>query len=354
MTGPSFSICIPNYNYAHYIGETIQSVLDQTYQNFEIVVVDNASTDKSVEVIKKFAEADPRIKLYQNQYNVGFAPNLDRAAQKASNDYIIMLSSDDIMRPKALEEYVDILTKLGEESNRALLTSAYEVIDEKGKAKEYRDRKFHFHAPFLDKMNLGLENYVETFSGLAVFKDVFPRMSVPGPFCSQMYSRKLYELVGGYSSINLIGPDAHLAYKFMLHDTIIIFVNKPLFGYRVHQTNQISQVKANKSVNVLIDRYLFTKTYSDQQLEKAGVERKEIIQYLIDHECLKGGLIELANGSWYDGLRYFMFGLATYPETAIRQWKFYPFVFLLLLGPIGVVLARWLHKGFFVKSTTRT
>ena len=62
--GPSFSICIPNYNYAQYIGQTIESVLNQTYQNFEIIVVDNASTDNSVEVVKAFI--DPRIKLYKN------------------------------------------------------------------------------------------------------------------------------------------------------------------------------------------------------------------------------------------------------------------------------------------------
>ena len=61
MTNISFSICIPNFNYAQYIGETIQSVLDQTYQNFEIIIADNASTDNSVEVVQSFD--DNRIRL---------------------------------------------------------------------------------------------------------------------------------------------------------------------------------------------------------------------------------------------------------------------------------------------------
>ena len=71
---PNFSICIPNYNYGKYIGDTIQSVLNQTYQNFEIIIVDNASTDDSIEIIKSFK--DKRIKLFLNKYNIGFAPNL--------------------------------------------------------------------------------------------------------------------------------------------------------------------------------------------------------------------------------------------------------------------------------------
>ena len=62
---PNFSICIPNYNYGKYIGDTLKSVLSQTYQNFEVIVVDNASTDDSLEVVKSFK--DDRIKLFINK-----------------------------------------------------------------------------------------------------------------------------------------------------------------------------------------------------------------------------------------------------------------------------------------------
>ena len=72
-----FSICIPNYNYAHYVVETIQTVLDQDYENFEILVADNASTDNSVSLIR--AIGDPRIQVHVNRFNIGFAPNLDKA-----------------------------------------------------------------------------------------------------------------------------------------------------------------------------------------------------------------------------------------------------------------------------------
>ena len=101
MNKPSFSICIPNYNYGDYIGETIQSVLNQSYQNFEIIVADNASTDNSVDVVKSFK--DDRIRLIQNEINIGFSPNLQKATMYANGDFINLLSSDDLMKPNALE-----------------------------------------------------------------------------------------------------------------------------------------------------------------------------------------------------------------------------------------------------------
>ena len=79
-----FSICIPNYNYANYIGKTIQSVLSQSYSNFEIIVADNASNDDSVKVVKSFN--DNRVIISENNYNIAFSPNLDKATKDVDGD----------------------------------------------------------------------------------------------------------------------------------------------------------------------------------------------------------------------------------------------------------------------------
>ncbi len=92
-----FSVCIPNYNYERFLGRTIQSVRDQMGAEFEILVSDNASTDRSMDIVRGFA--DPRIRWRVNRCNVGFAGNLDRAARLAEGERMIMLSSDDLMRP---------------------------------------------------------------------------------------------------------------------------------------------------------------------------------------------------------------------------------------------------------------
>jgi glycosyltransferase involved in cell wall biosynthesis len=343
MSHPAFSICIPNYNYARYIGETIQSVLDQTYPDFEIVIVDNASTDNSVEVIRSFHS--DRIHLFCNEYNVGFAPNLDRAAQRAQNPYLIMLSSDDLMRPTALEEYATIIEKLGPQAEHALVASAIEVIDGQGNFIERRDRQQNYTIAPDPALTAPLgDAAVEAFHGLAVFKEVYPRMSVPGHFCSTLYSRRLYEKVGGYSSLNHIGPDAHFAYKALLQDALVVFVNRPLFAYRVHTANQLGQDRKRMTIKVPIDRYLFALQYSDAELARAGVQRQQMIAFLIDDSCLKGGLAELRNGSRYQAFRFLMFAFATYPGVALRNWKTYGLAGLLFCGPLGPLMARNLNK----------
>ena len=67
-----FSICIPNYNYSKYIEETINSVLDQDFENYEIIVVDNDSTDESWEIIKRYSD-HKKVKIFKNNFNIGFA-----------------------------------------------------------------------------------------------------------------------------------------------------------------------------------------------------------------------------------------------------------------------------------------
>ena len=121
------SICIPNYNYERYLPRTLRSVLEQTGVDFEILVSDNASTDGSVAVVQAFN--DPRIRLRVNACNVGFAANLDRAAQMATGDRMLLLSSDDLLRPGALATYRAFFEALGPAAENSVATATVEVID---------------------------------------------------------------------------------------------------------------------------------------------------------------------------------------------------------------------------------
>src|SRR6266480_1541205 len=122
-----FSICIPNYNYEQYIERTIRSVLNQSHDDLEVLISDNASTDRSVNVIQSIN--DTRVNLRVNACNVGFAGNLDRAAGMAGGGCMIMLSSDDVIRPGTLEAYQRFFDVLGAERETSVLSATLEVID---------------------------------------------------------------------------------------------------------------------------------------------------------------------------------------------------------------------------------
>lgn len=100
------SIITPNYNYGHFIGQTIQSVLDQNYSNYEHIIVDDGSTDNSVEVIREFVKKYPEnIKLIQQQ-NTGQTPALNVALGKITGDIIGWINSDDIYYNVAFHKIV--------------------------------------------------------------------------------------------------------------------------------------------------------------------------------------------------------------------------------------------------------
>lgn len=95
------SICIPTYNNADVIGATLEGILNQTYRNLEVVIVDDASTDDTIKIIEKYKDA--RIKLWQNDRNLGMAGNWNRCVELASSQYIKLVCADDILVPECIE-----------------------------------------------------------------------------------------------------------------------------------------------------------------------------------------------------------------------------------------------------------
>ncbi|WP_338470681.1 glycosyltransferase family 2 protein [Niallia sp. XMNu-256] len=103
------SIIIPTYNTEKYIHACIQSVLNQTYQNFEIIVVDDGSTDGSVEAVKQFDNS--RIRVYQNEKNSGPSYSRNRAIELAKGEFIAILDSDDWWDPNRLKNMMKVMNE---------------------------------------------------------------------------------------------------------------------------------------------------------------------------------------------------------------------------------------------------
>lgn len=124
---PLVSVILPVYNAEKHVAEAVQSILDQTYKNFELILIDDCSTDKSFETLQSFK--DPRIKLHRNEKNQKLIYTLNKAIQLSSGEYIARMDADDISLPTRLQQQVEYLQKF---KDVAVLGSQIQFIDENG------------------------------------------------------------------------------------------------------------------------------------------------------------------------------------------------------------------------------
>jgi glycosyltransferase involved in cell wall biosynthesis len=124
MKTPLVSVLIPVYNTEKYIQEAVLSVVNQTFRDFELIIIDNHSTDGTIDRIKPFL-ADPRVTLYTNENNIGVVANLNRCLSHARCEYIKMLCADDLIHSELLETFVSILQQY---SDVSLVTSSFQFI----------------------------------------------------------------------------------------------------------------------------------------------------------------------------------------------------------------------------------
>ena len=129
MSNNLVSIITPTYNCARYIEETIRSVQAQTYQNWEMIISDDCSTDNTREVIAPYMEQDSRIKYICNEKNRGAAITRNNALRIAKGDWIAFLDSDDLWLPEKLEKQITFMEKNG----YAFSYTKYSEIDEVSK-----------------------------------------------------------------------------------------------------------------------------------------------------------------------------------------------------------------------------
>lgn len=123
------TIITPLYNAEKFIAETIESVLSQTYTNWEMIIVDDCSTDGSVDIARKYIEKDDRVKLIVFEKNQGQAVARNTGICSAKGRYIAFLDSDDVWLPNKIKIQIDFMKQTG----AALSYTAYQKIDECGK-----------------------------------------------------------------------------------------------------------------------------------------------------------------------------------------------------------------------------
>jgi len=136
-TDPMVSIGLPVYNGERYISEEIESLLNQTFHDFEIIICDNASTDGTEAICRSYGSSDTRIRYYRNSQNIGAAANFNRTFGLASGKYFKWAAHDDLHAPDFLLRCVEVLDK---DPSVVLCHSEVQFIDESGRYIKNPDR----------------------------------------------------------------------------------------------------------------------------------------------------------------------------------------------------------------------
>jgi teichuronic acid biosynthesis glycosyltransferase TuaG len=126
MIENNVSIVMPSYNSERFIGKSIDSVLNQTHQNWELIIIDDCSPDNSIAIIKNYCEIDSRIILIRNEKNLGVAESRNRGIKEARFPYVAFLDSDDLWDKNKL----DIQIKFMKENNAVISFTQYYRINE--------------------------------------------------------------------------------------------------------------------------------------------------------------------------------------------------------------------------------
>ena len=162
------SVVMPTFNCEKYIAQTIESVLSQTYTDFEILVIDDCSSDNTVDLVKKIS--DPRIKLFVNDVNKGTAFSRNLAISESKGEYIAFLDGDDLWEPTKLEQQISFMKK----NDISFSYTQYDEINEDG-----TPRNIVISGPKVVKHNRMKRMCYPGCLTVMYKKSVYPDLSIP-------------------------------------------------------------------------------------------------------------------------------------------------------------------------------
>jgi glycosyltransferase involved in cell wall biosynthesis len=141
---PRVSIGLPVYNGEKYLEQALDAILAQTFRDFELVILDNASTDLTDEICRDYAAKDQRIRYFRNETNIGVARNFNRVFELSSGEYFKWSAHDDLIAPDWLKRCVETLDR---EPQAIMCYPKTTIIDEHGEVLDYLEDNFDLHSP---------------------------------------------------------------------------------------------------------------------------------------------------------------------------------------------------------------
>lgn len=249
-TQPLVSICVPAYNSAEFVLKTIQSILNQTYRNLEVVITDDCSKDSTSQIISSFE--DDRIKYFQNTENLGVEKNWNKTLHLSKGKYCKVMGADDIIYPTFIEEQVKILED-AQYANVVLVTSHKHVIDQND-------------APIITRKFPG-KGRIEGIK--AIKMSLIRGANVIGEPVAGLFRKDVLEKSGLYSGENLYMIDLDQWSRILKFGDLYV-IDSVLYAFRISSTSISSSLGFAQAglFNAFVDKLYSDKTFRINRFER--------------------------------------------------------------------------------------
>ena len=262
------SICIPTYNGEQYLKQTLDSVVNQTYRNIEIIVTDDISNDDTEKIVRSYC--DDRIKFFINNKRKGLAGNWNEAVKKSSGEFIKILCQDDLLMPDAIEKQVNALNS----SDAACVIGNTTVINSDGKTIFVRE--YFNKSTSID----GLKYAKRSLLGRNIYSE-------PGNI---MYRSECIDKYGMYDSNLKYTPDWDFALRISVNEKIFC-LKDIIFCFRVSDTSETSRLYREQMRELIDDTdELMRKIISNNTL-KVSILRRVMFKVNIRLFAVLRGLV---------------------------------------------------------------
>jgi len=227
MAEPLISICIPNYNNAKYLDACIQSALNQTYKNTEIIFIDDSSSDGSLNIAQKYSD---KIKIHTNNSNIGQPKNTNKCVKLSKGKYLVILHSDDLLLPDFTLKLAPLLEQ---NPNVGMAVGERMITDETVVQKKI--------APFYNINCIIL--------GIKQAKVFMMTSFLP---CQVLLRREIFDKIGGVDERHIVNLDGLLWFKCALQGDVA-YIRDPVSIYRIHKEQTTAQY--NRTINHMMEYY---------------------------------------------------------------------------------------------------
>lgn len=243
MSSPVISVIVPNYNHSKYLNQRIDSILSQTYQDFEIILLDDFSTDDSLKVLSQYKEHPKVTNFIANKNNSGSVfRQWNKGVSCAKGEFIWIAESDDIASPQFLE---NLIVKLLNDSNIGIAFCQSYKINSHGEI--YGDWLNHTKE---DGNNIFLNSF-EMSGDLFIKRFMVEQNSIPN-VSGVVFRKNLFQGING-APVNLKTIGDWSAYVKMLATSKVYFCNKKLNYFRMHESSCVAiSSKSDLRANIIL------------------------------------------------------------------------------------------------------